>query len=298
MSLEVHDPGWASRVVDAGRPSTRSLGVAVGGAADRTALALGNALVGNAPDAAALEVCLAGPRLGATAHLACVVYGAPFTLTHTQQALTPCKTFMLHPGDELHIGGTPRGMRAYLCVRGGLQVPLILGSHSALDVLHRGDILPCHSGAIPSRYTRSIVPCFADYYVLRVLPGLQAAWIQQEEFYRQEFTVRSESNRMGLRLLGTPLTMPQRELVSEPVAPGAVQVTRDGQCIVLGVDGQTIGGYPKVAHVIGADLDRLGQLRPGDRIRFVQVSRAEAESLLRTQQALLRQWVLRLQAGV
>src|SRR5438128_7443018 len=99
---------------------------------------------------------------------------------------------------------------------------------------------------------------------------------------------------MGLRLSGVPLAMPSRELVSEPVCPGAVQVTRDGQCIVLGVDGQTIGGYPKIAQVITADLDRLGRLRPGEAVCFRTVTLEEAEALYRQTQKELRQWVTRL----
>ena len=87
---------------------------------------------------------------------------------------------------------------------------------------------------------------------------------------------------------------PQREFVSEPVCPGAVQVTRDGQCIVLGVDGQTIGGYPKIAHVISADLDKLGQLRSGDAIRFVRSNLEEAEAVYRLKQAELHEWLTRL----
>src|SRR5207249_4090342 len=114
----------------------------------------------------------------------------------------------------------------------------------------------------------------------------------------QEFTVLPASNRMGLRLKGKALALPDRDLVSEPVCPGAVQVTRDGQCIILGVDGQTIGGYPKIAQVIHADLDRVGQLRPGDRIRFAQMSVQEATRLYRAQQAELDDWLLRLRTGL
>jgi antagonist of KipI len=102
---------------------------------------------------------------------------------------------------------------------------------------------------------------------------------------------------MGLRLRGAPLTVPQRELVSEPVCPGTVQVTRDGQCIVLGVDGQTIGGYPKVGQIIAADLDRLGQLRPSEEVNFLPVGLEEAQQLYRERQAALREWIHRLQAG-
>ena len=96
---------------------------------------------------------------------------------------------------------------------------------------------------------------------------------------------------MGLRLAGKPLTMPQREMISEPVCPGSMQVTRDGQCIVLGVDGQTIGGYPKIAQVIQADLDALGQMRPGQTIRFSKISLADAIRRDREAQVELRTMV-------
>src|SRR5262249_49444180 len=124
--------------------------------------------------------------------------------------------------------------------------------------------------------------------------GAQATWFHGESFYSQEFTVTPTSNRMGLRLQGEPLELPRQELVSEPVCPGTVQVTRDGQCIVLGVDGQTIGRYPKIAQVVAADVDKLGQLRPGDRIRFRHVSLQEAEDVYRKKQAELRGWLTRL----
>jgi antagonist of KipI len=103
---------------------------------------------------------------------------------------------------------------------------------------------------------------------------------------------------MGLRLHGEPLTMPSRELVSEPVCPGTVQVTRDGQCIILGVDGQTIGGYPKIAQVISADLDKLGQLRPDERVRFEWTSLSDAETLYRRKQAEIQAWVIRLRTSL
>jgi antagonist of KipI len=133
---------------------------------------------------------------------------------------------------------------------------------------------------------------------LRVVDGLQASWFRWEGFAEQDLTVSPASNRMGLRLQGEPLTVPERELVSEPVCPGSVQVTRDGQCIVLGVDGQTIGGYPKIAQVISADLDHLGQLRPGDSVRFVRVSMEEATEVFRRRQTELDHWITRLRTSL
>jgi biotin-dependent carboxylase-like uncharacterized protein len=296
MTLRVLDPGLHSLIVDFGRVGVRSLGVPVGGAADRTALSIGNALVGNPTDVAALEISLAGPTLQAGCELACVVYGAPFELNTDRRSLLVGKTFTLQPDELLQIGGTAQGMRAYLCVQGGLHEPVVLGSRSALQPLRGGMELHCGPGRLPSRFVRPNWTWNREPRALRVLDGPQADWFHAEEFYTQEFSVTQASDRMGLRLAGLPLNMHSRELVSEPVCPGAVQVTREGQCIVLGVDGQTIGGYAKIAHVITADLDKLGQLRPGDWLRFLRVNLEEAEAVYRGKQAELHEWLLRLQA--
>ncbi len=338
MTLKVLEPGLYTLVVDYGRPQCRSLGVPVGGAADRAALALGNALVGNPPDAPALEFSLSGPTLQSDIPLACVVFGAPFQIHCSPHRLGRAefrkepgpygprlasdlegdcrpipmgKTFALGPEEILHIAGTPVSMRAYLCVRGGLHTPRILDSYSRLERLRAGAELPCTSATIPSRFLflpasggrqppeDSFLSRFHNppppVHTLRVVDGLQADWFCTEEFYSQEMLVSPDSNRMGLRLHGRPLTLPKRELLSEPVCPGAVQVTRDGQCIILGVDGQTIGGYPKIAQVISADLDVLGQLRPGEHVRFAPVTPEEAVALYRQGQAHLQEWIHRLQ---
>jgi antagonist of KipI len=294
MILRVLDPGLYTILVDQGRPCWRSLGVPVGGAADRFALALGNALVGNQPDEAALEISLVGPTLKADGELACVLYGAPFEITSNQQPLEVGKTFTLHPAEELRIGTTREGVRAYFCVQGGFAAPVVLGSRSALAPLSSGTELQCVSATAPARFIRLYPSWNREPGTVRVLDGAQADWFRAEEFYSQEFTVTPASNRMGLRLRGQPLTVPGRELLSEPVCPGAVQVTRDGRCIVLGVDGQTIGGYPKIAQVISADLDKLGQLRPDEPIRFHRVSLEEAEHHYRRKEAELREWRTRL----
>jgi biotin-dependent carboxylase-like uncharacterized protein len=290
-TLTVLSPGLCSLVVDAGRPRSRSLGVPVGGAADRISYALGNALVGNAPDAAALEVCLAGPSLVADADVACVLFGAPFEIHTDRRSLAAGTTFTLHAGETLRIGGASSSARAYLCVRGGIQTPLILDSRTSLAPLRAGDRLPCESGTVAARF---IDVRQEDSSALRVLKGGQADWFAPDALAGRPYEVTPASSRMGVRLRGEPLAVPPREMTSEPVCPGAIQVTRDGQCILLGVDGQTIGGYPKVAHVIDADLDRVGQLRPGARVRFEYVSVEEAEELSRRRSQALREWLLRL----
>ena len=298
--LRVVHPGLCTLVVDGGRPHGRGLGVPVGGAADRASLALGNALVGNPPDAAALEVALAGPTLVADADLACVLLGAPFDLGTDRRPLAAGKTFTLRPGEVLHIGGAPAGARAYLCVGGGLQTSVILGSRSSLEPLRAGANLPCYSGNIPARLLKDAAWSLAargSATTLHALPGAQADWFPRGRFYGEPFTVAPAGNRMGLRLTGQPLPPPGRELTSEPVCPGTVQVTRDGQCVVLGVDGQTIGGYPKIAHVASYQLDLVGQLRPGDRVVFAPLTPAEAEEKYRERAAALREAVKRLRAA-
>src|SRR5438270_9321837 len=126
--LTVLSPGLCTLVSDAGRPRTRSLGVPLSGAADRVCWAVGNALLDNPPDAAALEVRLAGPTLRADADLACVVFGAPFDVDADGAPVAVGKTFALRAGVRLHVGGAPAGVCAYLCVAGGVRTPPVLGS--------------------------------------------------------------------------------------------------------------------------------------------------------------------------
>ena len=321
MGLVVRDAGLLSLVVDAGRTGSRSLGVPLGGAADHAALALGNALVGNPPHAAALEMTLAGPTLEATHPTACVVFGAPFALTVNGEAVPAGTTFALEPGDTLRVGGTASGVRAYLCVAGGIDSPLVLGSRSWLDPVKAGDVLPCPPSrceprGLPFAFLPSPLRGGAGGGVLeepnppapfpkreggekpiRALDGPQRDWFADDRFFTQPYEVTPASNRMGVRLRGEPLARRPGELVSEAVAPGAVQVTNDGQPVVLGVDGQTIGGYPKVAHVIRADLDILAQLRPGESVWFVRVTPEEAEAAARGRADTLRGWLARLRAA-
>jgi antagonist of KipI len=189
-------------------------------------------------------------------------------------------------------------MRAYLCVAGGFGSRKVLDSQSSLGALAADVELPCRPSRIGARFIRPTPAWNQEPCVLRTLDGIQAEWFQPPDFYPQPFRVTERSDRMGLRLEGRPLALPERELTSEPVCPGAVQVTRDGQCIVLGVDGQTIGGYPKIAQVISADLDKLGQLRAGDRIHFRRVCLEEAEQIYRRKQRELKEWITRLQLTV
>lgn len=277
----------------------------IGGAADRAALALGNALVGNEPNAVAIEVTLAGPTVEALQPTACVVFGAPFQSTINNRPINPGTTFTLEPGDVLHVGGTRTGVRGYLCVAGGFDVPALLGSRSSLKPLRAGDELSCRASRIEARslpWQAGDVRAPSEPHLggrtlpahLRVLDGPQWDWFTDDAFFAQAYEVSAASNRMGVRFKGNPVSRRPGELVSEAVAPGAVQMTNDGLPVVLGVDGQTIGGYPKIAHVIRADLDLLAQLRPGERVRFSRVTPEQAEEAARKRVEFLTSWLARL----
>ncbi|MFO0824614.1 MAG: biotin-dependent carboxyltransferase family protein [Gemmataceae bacterium] len=293
MSLHVRDAGLLSLLVDLGRPHTRHLGLPLGGASDRAAFALGNALVGNSPDAVALEVTLAGPTLEALHPTACVVFGAAFQSTVNGTPIRPATTFTLEPGDILRLGWPGSGCRGYLCVAGGFNAREVLGSRSGLEPVRAGDVLVSRASRIEAR-SLPITEAPSSPIRLRVLDGPQSEWFTNDAFFTQSYEVSPASNRMGMRFLGTAVSRRSGELVSEAVAPGAVQITNDGLPVVLGVDGQTIGGYPKIAHVIRADLDTLAQLRPGDRVRFVRVSTEEAEAAARKRSTWLDEWQTRL----
>jgi allophanate hydrolase subunit 2 len=301
MSLTVLSPGLYSLPVGLGRPGRRALGVPLGGAADRPSFMLGNALVGNPPGATAVELTLAGPTLRAECPIAAVVFGAPFEQTRNGSPLEPGVTFTLEAGDVLRIGGTPTGCRAYLCAAGGID-------RRGNDPLTAGMVLSCRPGRMGGRSVFAATSGSGqaptapggrgEESLLRVLPGPQRDWFPDDSFFTRPFTVSPASNRMGVRLLGEPIPKRADELASEPVAPGAVQITNDGLPVVLGVDGQTIGGYPKVAHVVRADLDKLGQLRPGDVVRFTQVSEDEAIAASAEVRVSLRRWLTRLTVAV
>jgi len=314
MSVRVLSPGAFSLVVDAGRPRSRGLGVPVGGPADSAGLALCNALVGNPPLVPALEITLAGPTLIADADTGMCVFGAPFQISRDDDTIPPGHTFTLRAGQTLRIGGTSAGCRAYLGVPGGFRVPRVLDSGTGFTPVRAGDVLPCATSHLPGRSLAwfqtsghpglpdpdaievSVEPPAAPHgrHFLRCLPGPQADWFD-DAFYAHTYRVTPASDRMGIRLDGPPLARPARELISEPVSPGAVQITNDGKPIVLGVDGQTIGGYPKLAHVISADLDSLGQLRPGDEVRFQRVTEDEAEAEAARRRERLARWLRRLE---
>jgi antagonist of KipI len=292
MALILEQTGTLALIVDLGRHHHRSLGVPVGGAADTAALALGNALVGNPPNTPALEFTLAGPTLRATADHGVVIAGAEFAVDVNGVPQAIGHTFTLRAGDRLTIGQARQGLRGYLCVAGGLDVPKSLGSRSAWSPCVRGQEIACPAGHVARRYLPATAWSTGWPGTLRVVLGTHAP--KNPSWFAQRFTVLPASNRMGIRLsAAVPAERTIEELVSAPIAIGTVQLPPDDQPIILGVDAQTMGGYPRAAHVVRADWDRLAQLRPGDHLHFEPIELESARELWRRERTRLRTWVMR-----
>jgi antagonist of KipI len=299
--IHVIKPGLLTTVQDLGRRGFTHLGVSPGGAADSVSFRIANLLVGNDWNAAALEITLLGPTLEfeVAATIAIAGYG-------TSTSLPINEAFEVAAGTTVAIGPLSAGARAYLAIRGGLSIPEVMDSCSTF--------LPARIGGLQGRALRAgdelvigkrtlagfrkLSPELAASFRLhqgpiRVTPSLQSDWFDPEtveRFHQKPFTVTDQSNRSGLRLAGETILAPHRgELLTQGIALGAVQVPPDGQPIILFVDQQTTGGYPKIANVIAADLPRVGQLRPGDEIRFQPVKIPEAIELLRQQERALRE---------
>jgi len=303
-SLVVENPGLLTTVQDLGRPGFGPLGVSPAGAADAVALRLGNLLVGNAQGAAALEMTLVGGRYTFPEGAVIALAGADFSANLHGQPIEMWVPNAIRPGGTLELGLTRTGARCYLCIAGGIQVERFLGSASthllsglggfAGRSLRKGDVLQFgapEQGIRRRRISTKVLEPLKPRKCLRVTAGPQADWFSAaatRAFYEGAFRVSEDADRLGLRLEGPLLTLEQpREMISEGVSLGAVQVTPSGQSIILFVDQQTAGGYPKIANVIGADLHSVGQLRPRDEITFARVSLEEARALWIAQERLL-----------
>jgi biotin-dependent carboxylase-like uncharacterized protein len=291
VGLHILNPGHFTTIQDTGRPNYRSRGVPVGGAFDAGSAALANALLGNPASDATLEMTLVGGVYEAQNSLALALAGAPMSASilgedQRVRELTIPTSCTLLAGETLRLGGTPVGVRTYLAVRGGWKTPMILGSRSSETRAEAGTLLPAEPGAVPIRHPGGTSPAHDTDPTIRVVPGIDAPGAGQlEEWLDAEFVVGRHADRMGLRLEGPPVdsgAVPSR--LSTPVAPGGIQLV-GGQLLVLGVACGTMGGYPLIAHVISADRDRLGQLRPGDRVRFEPIGVGEARSIDRETRA-------------
>lgn len=308
MSLvEVRAPGMLTTVQDLGREGFGPMGVSSSGAADPIALRIGNRLVGNPEGAAALEMTLLGGTFGFAEAAVLALAGADFGASLDDKPVAAWTSVHVDPGQTLRVGATRAGARCYLCIHGGIEVKPFLDSASTHLLsglgglegrpLRKGDLLRIGrmGGAFRTFRKRSVskrtLEKLAPRKVLRVTVGPQNDWFSeaaQRAFYGGTYRLTEESNRMGLRLEGAPISKSfDGEMLSEGVSLGAVQITASGLPIVLFVEQQTTGGYPKIANVISADFGSLGQLRPRDEVRFERVELEMARTLFIEQERLL-----------
>jgi antagonist of KipI len=304
-ALVVVKAGLLTTVQDLGRFGHQASGVPVAGPMDSFSHRLANQLVGNDPGAATLEITLIGPELIVEADTTMAITGAHFDVAYGDRLVPMGASFGVRAGSRLKFGRIHHGARAYLAVAGGVQTPPVLGSRPthlvsrmgglAGRALIAGDRVPIAPAAMPRPHRKSggltLPP--KGRALLRVLPGPQDHWFAPDALKMMvtvSFRISPRSNRMGYRLEGPPLPrVKDGELISEPVGIGAIQVPAAGEPILLMADRQTAGGYPKIGHVISADLPLAGQLAPGDFIEFVLCSQPEAvAALIARERQLLR----------
>jgi biotin-dependent carboxylase-like uncharacterized protein len=304
--LRVKSPGLHTTVQDLGRDGFADVGVPPSGALDSVALRLANALVGNPPNTAALEVLVSGPTLEAIAdsvHVAFVGGTAGVSVEDAHHRnIGPGRSVHLKQGDVLKAGMIAGSSCGYIAVEGGIEVPRVLGSTSTYTrgtlggfagrALRAGDVL--HGGAIPAERgeLELATPLDADFDApIRVVLGPQEDHFTDtaiEAFLAGTYTVSAQADRMGFRLEGPVLEHTRGyNIVSDGIVSGSIQVPGSGQPIVLMRDYQTIGGYPKIATVISPDISRLGRRSPGAKVRFVKLSREEAEAIYREEEAAI-----------
>jgi antagonist of KipI len=303
MSLIVERAGFLTSVQDLGRAGLREFGVSAGGALDSFGLRVANLLVGNDEGAAGLEITLGGLQLRSEDERVVAWCGGEFDVQIASTPLPAGHAAHAQAGKRLKFGRPQIGCRAWLAVSGGIDVPVVLGSRST-DLrtqfggfearrVRDGDVISLGGAPrSPSRATGVSSWTAPHDWVSPAKPKPILSFIRGVDWNRfnastlqrltsEEFAVSPDSDRMGVRLEGPELKrIDQSDLISEAVAPGTIQVPPNGKPILLLGDCQTIGGYPKIAHVITADLGVAAQLRAGDRVRFSEVSLTDAHRLL------------------
>jgi KipI family sensor histidine kinase inhibitor len=280
--LRVLSPGLWCAPCGEPRHGLGSSGVPPSGAMDGRSLAAGNALLGNRPSDAGLEIVVAGPELEALADGVVAFSGAPCEASAGGRALAPATPARIRKGERILMGAIRYGVRAYLCVEGGLSLPTAPGPPARM---RPGDLLWRQIGASPRPDPKRVATAAAFAQpsgepVVRIVLGPQETRFREEGVARllgSAYRVSSTSDRRGVRLEGPRLEASGgAEIAPEGTALGAIQVPADGQPIVLGPDRPVTGGYVKIATVIAADFPIVAQARPGSFLRFSAVSRAAA----------------------
>ncbi|MBM4167836.1 MAG: biotin-dependent carboxyltransferase family protein [Ignavibacteria bacterium] len=305
-AITVSSPGFLTTIQDLGRFGHAHLGVSQAGAADTIALRMGNLLLGNPENTPALEMTLVGGAFTFSSDCPIAITGANFSPIIDGHSVPLWTTVEIKAGQTVAFGAAKAGVRAYLCIRGELNVPRHLGSASTHVLsgigglsgraLQKGDELsyapldpiPYHLYRVVSA---SVLRELGPRTNLRVTPASEWESFTDEAlglFYSSSYEISEESNRVGLRLRGPTLKRTvQTDILTEGVSTGTIQVPPNGQPIILSIEHPTTGGYPRIASVISADLSSIGQLRPRDEITFELVDLTAAQDARRAQEALI-----------
>lgn len=306
-SLEVLAPGPLTTVQDLGRPGFGRYGVPPSGVLDTFSLRVANLLVGNGEGEAGLEITLMGLQVKALTDLTLAVTGGDLQPHCNDAPLEMWQSLRVRRGDILHFKAPRTGCRAYLAAGGGICVPSVLASKSTNSAsrfgglegrpLRKGDILTVsqpqrHLSHTGRALDKSMIPRYPRQCPLRLLFGPQAEDFTdtvKKRFLHSDFEVTPQTDRMGIRLAGPPIQRKKglpESIISEGVVSGTIQVPGDGKPIIILVETVT-GGYRKIATVISADLPRLGQIKPGDRVKFQAVSLQQALKALEHMEAVI-----------
>jgi biotin-dependent carboxylase-like uncharacterized protein len=299
-TLEIISPGIMTTVQDIGRYGYGRFGVAPSGALDAFAMRVANLLVGNREDQACLETMLLGPGIRFLTEAVVAVTGGDLQPKRNKQPIEMWRSHTFKKDDILSFGSAVNGFRAYIAIAGGIGVPRVMGSRSTNlpsgfgghegRILKKEDILECDvprgPGIEPGRpFDPEWIPQYSDRWKLRVILGPQDNHFpddSRDKFSGNTYTMSQDSDRTGIRLEGPEIRCKpdiEASIVSEGVIAGSIQIPGDGKPIII--LGETVtGGYRKIATVISADLPLLGQIKPGDGIRFEVVSLAQAHLAL------------------
>mgnify|MGYP005848012417 CR=1 FL=1 len=307
MSITVIKAGIQSSIQAAPYRGLRGLAVPSGGAADMLSLALANRLVGKSHTAAGIEITLGPAEFRAEQAIAVAVTGAPCQVAINGEDVEQHETLQLSAGDTISIGRVWAGCRIYLAVSADIAVAPVLGSQSTLiaagfgglegRALVDGDVIGLEGGSQVSEKITTpaeLQPFFGHGFVLRIVAGPESERLAlgMSALARKRWRVSSRSSRMGLKLQGTAVDLNSAAAIrSGAVFPGIIQCPPDGLPYLIGCEGQTTGGYPRIGQVIRADRHLIGQLAPNATMLLVPVQGEQAEQIHAEKVALWREWL-------
>ena len=310
MSIKVITPGMLSTIQDGGRKGFAAMGFNASGVMDVRSYHIANALVGNFTDEAVIEMTYLGGSFKFLESNHIAITGADMSPKLDGVPVEMYTTVFVKQDETLTFSAAKSGMRAYIAVRGGIDVPVIMGSRSTnlkcklggLDgrPLKAGDIVPCRD--VYDEFHKHLIHSApkedfgSDEITVRVLLGPQDDYFTDhgiKTFLNSTYTVTNESDRMGCKLSGEKIEYKNTvDIISDGIVFGSIQIPRTGNPIIMLADRQTTGGYAKIATVISVDLPLLAQARPGTKVHFEPIDRQKAERLLKQEQKEFHSYLL------